>query len=171
MLALSFITGQVVTATELNDIVAAINNNTIRNTRHVADGSTGGPQSIANATDTILQFPVARNTDPCIIVSGTNNTTFKVAPGYAGKYLITASYRLTSTTTSQFELAILVNGGRKAMDGSGTNRYEAACSVVITLADNDEIKANGWHNSGGARSPDAGFGDTSQLSIARLGSG
>lgn len=152
--------GDKITATRMN--LATVNGNSVR---YVADGVAGGPQSIATSTDTILQFPVSRSTCSAITVSGTNNTTFTVASGFGGSYIITSSLRLASGATGT-ELAILVDGARMAM-GFGT--LIAACAVGIELAAGQVIKANAWHTTGSSKSPASGFSDTTHLSIIRIG--
>ncbi len=152
---MSFLAGQKVTASQLNDSI-------VKGIRFVADGVTS-PQSFTTAVTTTVQWPVAQTVNTSVItVSGTNNTTFTCAK--AGFYLIETAVRLAAGTTGM-EVSIKVNGNRMS---AGMGTMLASCVSSKFLQVGDVVTITAIHTSGSTKAVESAAEETSHLSISRL---
>lgn len=129
--------------------------------RWVADGVTAA-QTWTDGAETQVQYPVARNTDTRIVVSGTNNNTFTVP---AGVWHIETGARLQGGG-SGLDLFIVVGGVRVSNDGGSS--FLAACSAVVRTTGSTAISVLLGHSSGFGKSAATAFGDVTHLSITQL---
>jgi len=143
-------------------------------TRHEARYEATSGQSIANATDTKLQFPTAVTTTNDVTASGTGNTDFLL--NRAGWWLVTASVRYLAGTTGERHLGLLTGtnvgtlSARFAVQSTfpGNAAGSVGLATVKYFAANTSICAGTWQNNGGALSLETAFGSTNHISLTWL---
>lgn len=127
-------------------------------------------QSIANSTDTLLQFQTAEYTGSDIVASGTGNTTFTL--NRTGLWLITAGIRYPTTGGEKY-MAIVkatdftVRYAHSSNPGSGASSL--SCSTMERLTSGAQVGVYTWQNSGGALSTDVGWPLACHIAIRWLG--
>lgn len=132
-------------------------------------------QTVANATDTKLQFNTSVTTSSDVTVSGTGNTDYLL--NRAGLWSITASTRYVAGTTGERHIFLSTGtvigtlGNRIAGMSSGspgTVAISLAVSTNIRVAASTSIFAGTFQSNGGNLNTDVAFGHSSHIALAWL---
>lgn len=153
--------------------VLALGGSTAATHHEIRYEATNG-QSIANATDTKLQFPTAVTTSNDVTASGTNNTDFLL--NRAGWWLCTASIRYLAATTGERHLGLATGttvgtlSARFAVQSTfpGTSPGSIAIATVKYFGSSTSIFAATWQNNGSAVALETAFGSTNHISLTWL---
>ena len=123
-----------------------------------------GSQSIANATETVVQF----DTETFDTDSAFNTSTYKftVPSGKAGKYLVSAYCRRSGFDSARQFMYIMSGGGNYVFEnGSGSVHESVGGTILLNLSVSDEIYVKYYQNQGGAQSIS---NDGTWLSISKM---
>ena len=130
-------------------------------------------QTIANATNTKVNFPNEVFDTNSFHNNSTNNTRFTIPAGLAGYYRVSGSLRFDQGTGGRRTIAITINGG----GGQATAEVTPANGVYVTavtqqifyLNAGDFVEMDVWQTSGGNLNT-IGQADSTFFQIERVGS-
>jgi hypothetical protein len=142
-------------------------------TRHEARYEMTSNVTVANITDTKMQFHTAVTTSDDVTPSLTNNQNFTL--NRAGVWRVSAAmawlaatgYRYLSLQTGS-TIDVTKRFTQNAIYSTGARSLACACSTDIRVAANTVICAIGWQDSGGSTTTDAFWGGVSHLSLTWL---
>lgn len=143
----SVATGDVLTATNFNNLQTTVNSHTIPPACRL-QGQSG--QSLSNSTTTTLIWPDANEVYDTDGMHGAVNPE-RITPTTAGIYLLTASIYLSGNTTTRFFLNILKNGTTaETVDIAGAGIGLTATTVQTANGSTDYFTVLAYQTSGGA---------------------
>jgi hypothetical protein len=121
-------------------------------------------QTIATATDTLIQFSIAVATTPVVAPGGVNNSFFTLQPGL---WDVRASFRISQDTN--FEWFMLVGnsfaiGSIRSGDSGFRNAF---CSMVEEFSSPSPVSVSIYQGSGANRFPQV-FGELPSITMIRL---